>query len=69
MTLRMFPTEDRIFKDPDDGYFDALLYSECMPYMPCVILHESSDGDEVWVYRGQFLTIDSCIATKISEDS
>ena len=30
---------------------------------------ESDEGDEVWVYRGQFLTIDSCIATKISEDS
>ena len=30
---------------------------------------ETDGGDEVWVYRGQFLTIDSCIATKISEDS
>ena len=41
--------EDRVFKDPDDGYFDALLYSECMPYMPCVVLHESSDGDYYYV--------------------
>ena len=49
MTLRMFPTEDRIFKDPDDKYFDALLYSECMPYMPCVVLHESSDGEYYYV--------------------
>ena len=27
---------------------------------------ETDEGDEVWVYRGQFLRIESCIATKIS---
>ena len=49
MTLRTFPTEDRVFDSTDDLYFDALLYSECMPYMPCVILHESSDHEYLYV--------------------
>jgi len=27
---------------------------------------DDAAGEEVWVYRGQFLTIDSCVATKVS---
>ena len=49
MTLRMFPTDDRVFDGPDDQYFDSILYAECMPYMPCVVLHQSSDGDYLYV--------------------
>ena len=49
MTLRMYPTEDRVFDGPDDQYFDYILYAECMPYMPCVVLHESSDGEYLYV--------------------
>ncbi|MBR3248244.1 MAG: SH3 domain-containing protein [Clostridiales bacterium] len=49
MTLRMFPTEDRVFDGPDDQYFDCILYAECMPYMPCVVLHQSSDGEYLYV--------------------
>ena len=49
MTLRMFPTEDRVFDGPDDQYYDYILYSECMPYMPCVVLHESVDGEYLYV--------------------
>ena len=49
MTLRMYPTEDRVFDDPYDQLFDFILYSECMPYMPCYVLHESSDGSYYYV--------------------
>lgn len=34
--------------------------------MGTVSFSEEPDGEEVWVYRGQYLTIDSCIATKVS---
>ena len=44
-TLRLFPTEDRVFEGSDDQYFDYLLFSECMPYRPAVILLESTDGN------------------------
>ena len=49
MTLRLFPTEDQVYDGPDDKYFDGMLYAECMPYMPCVVLHESIDGDYLYV--------------------
>lgn len=49
MTLRLFPTEDRVFNSTDDLYYDSILYSECMPYMPCAVLHESSDGEYLYV--------------------
>ena len=54
MTLRMFPTEDRVFSDPYDRLFDSLLYSECMPYMPVYVLHESSDGEYLYVVFDSF---------------
>lgn len=49
MTLRLFPTEDRVFDGQDDQYYDYNLYSECMPFMPCVVLHESIDGEYLYV--------------------
>ena len=48
-TLRLFPTEDRVFDSPDDMYFDSLLYSECLPFMPVAVLHESLDGEYLYV--------------------
>ena len=54
MTVRMFPTEDRVFESAEDQYFDSLLYSECMPYMPVVVLHESTDGEYLYVVFDSF---------------
>ena len=54
MTVRMFPTEDRVFESASDQYFDSLLYSECMPYMPVVVLHESTDGEYLYVVFDSF---------------
>ena len=50
MTLRQFPTEDRVFDSKSDRYYDSILFSECMPYMPVVVLHESTDGN--YLYAG-----------------
>ena len=54
MTVRMFPTEDRVFESASDQYFDSILYSECMPYMPVVVLHESTDGEYLYVVFDSF---------------
>ena len=54
MTVRMFPTEDRVFESASDQYFDSILYSECMPYMPVYVLHESSDGEYLYVVFDSF---------------
>ncbi|MBR6879640.1 MAG: SH3 domain-containing protein [Clostridiales bacterium] len=47
-TLRLYPTDDRVFDSTDDLYFDCMLFAECLPYMPVVVLHESTDGE--WYY-------------------
>ena len=49
MTIRLFPTEDRVFEKTSDRYYDAMIFSECMPYMPVAVLHESSDGEYLYV--------------------
>ena len=49
MTLRLFPTEDRVFDGASDRFFDFNLYSECMPFMPVMVLHESTDGEYLYV--------------------
>ena len=49
MTLRLFPTEDRVIKDNSNLLFDYMLYAECMPYMPLIVLHESLDGEYRYV--------------------
>ena len=54
MTVRLFPTEDRVFKGKSDKYFDYNLFSECMPYMPVVVLHESTDGKYLYVVFDSF---------------
>lgn len=49
MTIRLFPTEDRVFEKTSDRYYDAMIFSECMPYLPVAVLHESSDGEYLYV--------------------
>ena len=49
MTIRLFPTEDRVFEKTSDRYYDAMIFSECMPYMPVAVLHESTDGEYLYV--------------------
>lgn len=54
MTSRLFPTEDRVFEDKSDKLFDSLIFSECMPYVPVVVLHESKDGDYLYCVFDSF---------------
>ena len=71
MTVRLFPTEDRVFKGNSDKYFDELLFSECMPYMPVVALHESTDGKYLYVVFDSFaawVRKDSVAICKDKED-
>lgn len=49
MTVRLFPTEDKVYEGASDKFFDAMIYSECMPYLPVVVLHESTDGEYLYV--------------------
>ena len=49
MTVRLFPTEDKVYEGPSDKFFDAMIYSECMPYLPVYVLHESTDGEYLYV--------------------
>ena len=53
-TLRLFPTEDQVYEGPNDHYFDYMLFSECMPYCPVVVLHESADGNYYYVVFDSF---------------
>ena len=53
-TLRLFPTEDRVFESTNDRYFDYILFSECMPYLPVIILHESTDGNYYYAVFDSF---------------
>lgn len=54
MTSRLFPTEDRVFEDKTDKLFDSLIFSECMPYVPVAVLHESADGDYLYCVFDSF---------------
>ena len=49
MTVRLFPTEDKVYEGPSDKFFDSMIYSECMPYLPVIVLHESTDGQYLYV--------------------
>ena len=44
----MFPTKDYLGEDAEDRFFDMNTASECLPYLPLVILHESLDGE--WLF-------------------
>ena len=43
-SLRLFPCEDFIGETETDLFYDEMLMSEFLPYMPLVIVHESVDG-------------------------
>ena len=53
-TSRLFPTDDRALEGPEDQFFDKNIFSECMPYVPVVILHESSDGEYYYAVFDSF---------------
>ena len=44
----MFPTPHYLGEDAEDRFFDMNTASECLPYLPLVILHESRDGE--WLF-------------------
>ena len=52
--LRLYPTDDFGVIDPDDLVYDDLLMSQCYPYCPLVILHESRDGNWYYVFFNGF---------------
>ena len=47
-TLKSWPTDTFIGEEADDTFYDANAASECMPYLPVCVLHESTDGQ--WYY-------------------
>lgn len=47
-TLKFFTTDDFIGTDPQDTYYDEVLCSELLPFLPLAVLHESADGQ--WYY-------------------
>ena len=51
-SLRILPTNDFAGKSADDLFYDKLVQSECMPFLPVLIVHESKDGEWyfVWFY-------------------
>lgn len=51
-SLRRLPTNDFLGESPDDLFYDQLASSECMPFLPVIVVHESLDGlwYFVWFY-------------------
>ncbi|MBQ5331035.1 MAG: SH3 domain-containing protein [Oscillospiraceae bacterium] len=47
-SLRAFPSYDFIGEDEGDRFYDVMVWSEFMPYMPLAVLHETADGE--WLY-------------------
>lgn len=47
-SLRSYPTNDFVGNSKTDEFFDQLVMSEYMPYLPLVIIHESADKE--WMY-------------------
>ena len=52
--LRLFPCEDFIGESETDLFYDEMLMSEYLPYMPLVIVHESADREWYFVYMYGF---------------
>ncbi len=46
--VRTWPTDTFIGETADDTFYDAGVSSECLPYLPVCILHDSQDGE--WYY-------------------
>ena len=49
-SLRSLPTNDFAGEDENDLFYDTLLQSECMPFLPVLVVHESKDGEWYFVY-------------------
>ena len=46
--LRSYPTDDFCVTEQDDLFYDEFINSQCFPYCPLVVLHESLDRE--WYY-------------------
>ena len=53
-SLRLFPCEDFIGETETDLFYDEMLMSEFLPYMPLIIAHESADHEWYFVYMYGF---------------
>ncbi len=53
-SLRLFPCEDFIGETETDLFYDEMLMSEFLPYMPLVITHVSADHEWYFVYMYGF---------------
>ena len=53
-SLRALPTNDFLGETEDDLFYDRMVSSDCLPYMPAIIIHESKDGKWyfAWFYEG-----------------
>ncbi len=51
-SLRALPTNDFAGETESDLFYDKLVQSECMPFLPVMVVHESKDGEWyfVWFY-------------------
>lgn len=51
-SLRALPSNDFLGESAEDLFYDQLVQSECMPFLPVLVLHESKDGNWyfVWFY-------------------
>lgn len=51
-SLRALPTNDFAGETENDLFYDKLVQSECMPFLPVLVVHESRDGEWyfVWFY-------------------
>lgn len=60
--LRTYPTNDFGVTDPENFFYDELIYGQCFPYCPLVVLHESLDGNWYYVFFdgfGSWVTADA----------
>lgn len=53
-SLRYFPCEDFIGETETDLFYDEMLMSEFLPYMPLIIAHESADHQWYYVFMYGF---------------
>ena len=53
-SLRALPSNDFLGETADDLFFDQMVSSDCLPYMPAIVVHESKDGEWyfAWFYEG-----------------
>lgn len=51
---QMFPCDDFVGEDETDLIFDRMVTSECHPFEPLTILHDSADGEWYFVFLDGF---------------